>query len=328
MTARVGVCATAPGKLFLTGEWAVLVGAPAIVAAVDRRVTVRVTPTVETSLVVDSRAEGLQRTISDRTASLPGGDAGAVASAWQAMAGGGAQVIVDSSTFLIGERKLGLGRSAAVIAAATAAFRRLAGEPLDPTALRRAALAANARFQAGRGSGGDIAAVVHGGVVEVRRGADDLAVATRHLPAGLHLVAGWTGDSAHTTPLLAQFEAAVATRPAALSDLCDTAEAGADALARDHADDFCRAIDRAARALARLGDDLDLPIYTPALQRLVAVAERVGAVAKPSGAGGGDCGIALATSAAQAAAVRIAWQEAGIVPLPIAIAPEGVTVGD
>ena len=29
----------------------------------------------------------------------------------------------------------------------------------------------------------------------------------------------------------------------------------------------------------------------------------------------------------QAARVRTAWQEAGIVPLPVAIAPEGVTSG-
>jgi phosphomevalonate kinase len=56
----------------------------------------------------------------------------------------------------------------------------------------------------------------------------------------------------------------------------------------------------------------------------VAAARRAGAVAKPSGAGGGDCGIALAESAAQAAAVRAAWEAEGIVPLALAIAPEGV----
>ena len=50
----------------------------------------------------------------------------------------------------------------------------------------------------------------------------------------------------------------------------------------------------------------------------------MGAAAKPSGAGGGDCGIALATSEAQADAVRAAWRAEGIVPLPVAIAAEGV----
>jgi len=63
---------------------------------------------------------------------------------------------------------------------------------------------------------------------------------------------------------------------------------------------------------------------TPALARLVAAARRVGAAAKPSGAGGGDCGIALVTSAAQADAVCAAWRGEGIVPLPVAIVVEGV----
>jgi mevalonate kinase len=70
-----------------------------------------------------------------------------------------------------------------------------------------------------------------------------------------------------------------------------------------------------------------IPIVTPALARLVAAARRVGAAAKPSGAGGGDCGIALATSAAQAAAVRAAWQEEGVLPLPVRLASEGLTLG-
>ena len=77
----------------------------------------------------------------------------------------------------------------------------------------------------------------------------------------------------------------------------------------------------------RLGNELDLPLVTPALATLVRAAQRVGAAAKPSGAGGGDCSIALATSAAQAAAVRAAWQDAGILPLPVTIAAQGVVVG-
>src|SRR5207245_2975530 len=80
---------------------------------------------------------------------------------------------------------------------------------------------------------------------------------------------------------------------------------------------------RAGR-VARLGDETGMPIVTPALARLVAAARRVGAAAKPSGAGGGDCGIALVTSAAQADAVVAAWRAEGIVPLPVAITVEGV----
>jgi phosphomevalonate kinase len=62
------------------------------------------------------------------------------------------------------------------------------------------------------------------------------------------------------------------------------------------------------------------------LHALVEAAAGVGAVAKSSGAGAGDCGIALVRSAEQAEALRVAWREAGITPLPAALATEGVTV--
>jgi len=103
--------------------------------------------------------------------------------------------------------------------------------------------------------------------------------------------------------------------------------AAADAVARGDAATLLDALDRSASLLVRLGNELDLPLVTPALATLVRAAQRVGAAAKPSGAGGGDCGIALATSVAQAAAVRAAWQDAGILPLPVTIAAQGVVVG-
>ena len=113
----------------------------------------------------------------------------------------------------------------------------------------------------------------------------------------------------------------------ALPELTSVATAAADAVARGDAATLLDAVDRSAALLVRLGNELDLPLVTPALATLVRTANRVGAAAKPSGAGAGDCGIALATSAAQAAAVRAAWQDAGILPLPVQIAECGVTVG-
>ena len=109
--------------------------------------------------------------------------------------------------------------------------------------------------------------------------------------------------------------------------LREVAVRAADAIERGDAQSLADAVDRSADLLERLGSEVDIPIVTPALARLVAAARRVGAVAKPSGAGAGDCGIALAGSAAQAARVQAAWQEVGIVPLLVAIAPEGVTSG-
>lgn len=323
----MSVTARAPGKLFLFGEWAVLDGAPALVAAVDRRVEVTVEAGASGGLgagsageiVVDSADGGVARVDPARDP-LPNGDAGAVAAVARITGATGVSIRVDSRALLVGERKLGLGRSAAALVAVTAA--------LDPAASRdvvlERALAANRVLQGGHGSGGDVAAAVHGGVVEVRRDGDSVAVTPRRLPSGLRLVAGWTGSSAHTAPLLVRFaEGGASPALAALSELAD---AGAAAVAHDDAATLRDLVDRWAEALARLADERGLPLVTPALTALVAAARGVGAVAKPSGAGAGDCGIALVRSDAEAAAVRAAWRAAGIVPLDVAIAADGVEV--
>jgi len=324
---RTIVDASAPGKLFLTGEYAVLGGAPALVAAVDRRVHVRaaVGPG-DGPLVIDALAEHERFVVSaPLRADIAGGDAGAVLAAVESVGGGllgrAIEVVVDSRSFLVGGRKLGLGRSAATLTAAVAAFLALDRRAATDDVLRHA-LDANARFQSGRGSGGDVAAAVHGGVVEVRRGTGGLGVAPRRLPAGLQLVVGWTGEPAPTAPLLARFDAGRA--PATAAALAAAAEQAASAVAHDDAASFLDAVDRSSELLARLGDEVGLPIVSPPLARLVAAARRVGAAAKPSGAGAGDCGIAFVRSAADADAVVAAWRDADIVPLPLAITPDGV----
>src|SRR5262249_30568790 len=197
----------------------------------------------------------------------------------------GLRVIVDSRAFLIGERKLGLGRSAATLVAASAALAPAASQ----AELLERGLEANSLFQAGQGSGADVAAAVYGGLIEARREAAPPAGRTPALAGRLHPVAGGARTPAHTTPPLARFPAAPA--PAALAELASVATAAAEAVARGDAATLLDAVDRSAALLVRLGNELDLPLVTPALSTLVRVAQRAGAAAKPSGAGGGDCGI-------------------------------------
>jgi phosphomevalonate kinase len=325
------VTASAPGKLFLTGEYAVLAGAPALVAAVDRRAQVRVQLEPGAGpLEVESLAEGTRRAIHDpERDALGGGDAGAVLAALRSartaapsLAGLRARVVVDTRAFLADGQKLGLGRSAATVAAAVAALLAGVGRQ-DRGDILQAALAAHALFQEGRGSGADVAAAVRGGVLEFRRDRGEVTVRARALPPGLHLLVGWSGEGRATDPMLRRF-ADGASRPRALRDLSTAAEQAAAAVERGDGAALLDAIASAADLLVRLGDETGMPIVTPALARLVAAARRVGAAAKPSGAGGGDCGIALATSPAQADAVVAAWRAEGIVPLPVTVTAEGV----
>jgi len=328
-----GIVARAPGKLVLTGEYAALCGGPALVAAIDRHVELRLRwGPGPGPVVVESRAENGRWVIADPEREEPtGGDRGAVlaalrvASAWApALAGRSANVIVDSRPFLLDGKKLGIGRSAATVTAAAAAFLASAGHR-DPAETLEAAVAAHALFQEGHGSGADVAATAHGGVIEFRRSAGRIQTTPRALPDGLELLVGWTGEPMPTDPLIKRFASAASTRePAALAALCEVAERAAAAAVAGDRSRFLAAVRSTAELLDRLGHEVGIPIVTSALARLIAAAERCGAAAKPSGAGGGDCGIAFATSPAQAEAIRAAWQAAGIVPLRIAIAPAGV----
>src|SRR5262249_62153527 len=133
----------------------------------------------------------------------------------------------------------------------------------------------------------------------------------------------WTGAGAAAVALLRRFPAAIRTGPATLRERRVVAESAAAAVTAGARLAFLQAVDRSGSLLEQLGREIGLPITTPALARLVAAARRAGAAAKPSGAGGGDWGIAFATSPAQAAAVRAAWGAGGSVPLPLAIRAEG-----
>lgn len=149
------VIATAPGKLILTGEYAVLDGAPALVIAVDRRVAARREPgTVSSPFLLAVARELAQRYGADSTAALAA-----------------LEIAVDSTAFYASSdctQKLGLGSSAAVTVAATALALTAHHGTLDRDEVLAVALAAHANAQGAkgaRGSGADIAAAVYGGAI-------------------------------------------------------------------------------------------------------------------------------------------------------------------
>ena len=156
--------ATAPGKLILTGEYAVLEGAPALVIAVNRRVvaTRRIAPRGSSPFLI---------AVADEVAARKGADHPATKAAME--------IVVDSSMFYQGTHKLGLGSSAAVTVAAAALA--LAADTksipvIDKVEVLSIATAAHARAQGergARGSGADIAAAVFGGVLAFQRIAPD-----------------------------------------------------------------------------------------------------------------------------------------------------------
>ena len=314
-TLRGSPVVAAPGKVFLIGEYAVLDGAPAVVAAVGCLAIGQFVPGIEpASLFV---AEAVQTTLSgigDRAAALPAGS-----------------VMIDSAAFNMDGKKLGLGSSAAVTAAAVAAVLEMAGLPVAANRDLCFSLAERAHraAQGGAGSGADVAAAVHGGLVHYRRPPDGYPVIEkmRH-PPGLRLVVFSEGRPASTTEMIRAVKKFADTDPQGygqvMRPLRDQAEMFVEALAAANVPTLIAAAQGYGAGLAELGARAGIPIVTPRFEIAANLAANLGGVAKPAGAGGGDVGIALFGELSTARDFSARLQELGLRIIDVGLDSSGV----
>ena len=354
---------SAPGKLYIAGEYAVVEpGHQAVLVAVDRFITVRIAavehagPTGPTghirSALYEARSLAWYRRPEDGMVEVEKQFNDYVVSAIRLVeqmvreAGGSLRFFdLDISSELDdgSGRKLGLGSSSAVTVATVRAVARFYDLPLDDLAVYKLALLATDSVQP-IGSGGDIAASAFTGWVSYtspdrwwlhrvreRTGAADLVrmdwpglVIRRLPPPGLRLSVGWTGAPASTPRLVADVQArARGAHDAAYAEFLRGSEACLSALTRalqeNDSREIMRRIPQSRRLLSDLSRTSGILIETPELTRFVEIAQEHGAVAKSSGAGGGDCGIALCPPGADAAAMSAAWELAGVQPLSLSV---------
>ncbi|TFC77915.1 hypothetical protein E3O45_06615 [Cryobacterium sp. TMS1-20-1] len=325
------ITSSAPGKLFLLGEYAVLHGAPALLAAVDRRVTVTVVPAGSWRL--HAQSIGIQHLDLDDEGQLPAALNAqtrstlrlfdTVRAAVRARVGGGPfEISIDSAELSRDGHKLGLGSSAAVASALTAALARASRLHLDRAALFTLAQSAHRAAQDGTGSGGDVAASVYGGLLSYAVGATPVPL---QWPTDLTMLAVVTGEGSVTTDLVGRVNDFGAAHPlqhaqdvARLTRLAHTAQS---ALA-DRAE-FLRLIDDYFTALARLDSHAEAGIVTARHRELRVVAQRAGGVFKTSGAGGGDVGLAFSASGLAAERLAAALTDAGASVVPLVLGAEG-----
>lgn len=301
--------ASAPGKALLCGEYAVLDGAPAVVAAVDRRVTVSwsddsppMPPEVEATL-------GLARA---RCGHVPGA------------------LTVDASALRRKDIKLGLGSSAAAAAATAAAVFATHGKELEDPAVVRSvfecALEGHASI-APQGSGVDVAASALGGFLKFRRG-NGVEVQPLAAPSGLCIELVWTGHAARTSELVGKVlelrERAPADYSQHLARLSAAAQDFVDAFDEGSAADVIRVAASYAGAMAALGDAAGAPIVEAQLGRATELASRFSGSAKPCGAGGGDVAIAFFEDSAAAEAFKLACNAEGLHPIEVSWGAPGV----
>jgi len=288
----------APGKLVLTGAYAVLGGAPAIVMATDR------------GAYADDSRPNPSPSVEVRHAF--GGDT--------------ASPHVDASSLFDGSRKLGLGASAAILVASLGALEAARGADLSAADVRsrlfERARAAHAAAQNG-GSGVDVAASVHGGVLEYVPG----VAKPRKLPSGTVVHVFACGTSARTSELRARVDAFAAASPAAyrpcIDDLATIAHDAASAVQRGDHDAFIGAIRRAARALARLSAGANAGIVPQGFDALEDLAVAEGAAFCVSGAGGGDVATFVGSAPPTAAFVKRALEQ-GLFVIDVKLDEKGV----
>jgi phosphomevalonate kinase len=343
--------ATAPGKLILTGEYAVLDGAPALVVAVDRRAIARrnATPRGSSPFLVSVAEEIAARRGPDDPAARAALEISvdstafydrtstrrlaAISIARGSITAQRAAVSADLRPPEIADRnKLGLGSSAAVTVAATA----LALDTAHRREVLSVALAAHARAQGprgARGSGADIAASVYGGTIVFTRpaGSGPALIEPRRWPAAVTLLPFFTGVAADTAQLVARVTAAReahrAEVDAALTAIAEASRAACAALAAppDIAPvALIGALALAADATARLAAATRIDLVPACVNAARAALARLGGTAKTTGAGGGDVGVAVIPATLDETTAARLLIEAGCQPLRIALDETGV----
>ena len=309
---------SAPGKVVLWGEYAVLVGAPAGVLALNSEARVSLTPSADANWHFSS--EGLPSTPSKTAAeALPNSPQSTFVALtlkhWGyeqlAACGPPLRIHTDSAAFYANGQKLGLGSSAAVCTATYYALCDLT----DRRATVEEALALHRQWQGGKGSGLDVATVWQGGYVHFQNGQARRAT----LPDGLHWQVIYSGTSASTRDHIGHFEQwrQQGDTPA-LTDLATLSHALCeDGLTLTRLSDY-------HKALMALDQAAILNIFTQEHARLGKLAAASGVLYKPCGAGGGDIGIAFADDPEGLANFRQQAAADGFLPLDLEMATHGV----
>ena len=289
------ICASAPGKLVLSGEYAVLDGAAAISMAVDRRAIVTIVPREGDCHAVTapgfSDSESLFTAKSGELSWHAGGKEFTLfEQVWAAIGMSSRETlsfILDTRAFRENSIKTGVGSSAALTVALTAAMSAVSGADGAGVARR-----AHSEFQGGSGSGVDIATSLAGGVVQYRMGDNSgLRVAW---PAGLCYAVFWSGVAVNTRSKLEWLQEYPA--PAASATLGEAAEQFAAVFREGPVPRILDGLDDYAKALRQFDAESGLGIFAAGHARMADRATEHGVVYKPCGAGGGDVGIAVAAA--------------------------------
>lgn len=348
--------AKAPGKLFIAGEYAVVEpGHPAVIAAVDRFITVSVSPARKETGTIHSSVlsnEPIEWIIRDHVVSLvePSQSASILTATLSTLSRylddcgivlTPLNIYVTSDMVSTDGLKYGLGSSGAVTVALIQAVTRAYALELNPLQIYKLACLSHLSLGS-RGSFGDLAAASFTGWIAytrfsskpvnemlaslsiketVERQWPDLMIEALPTFDDLHFLVGWTGAPASTEDLVKAVsktdEVLTYTRFLEESRHCVTQLI--DAIKEQNQAAFLEALSRNQDQLVSMTVSRSLVYATPLLEKLLQIARSHQATGKISGAGGGDCGIAFLPAELDPHPLLTEWKKAGITPLSLAV---------
>lgn len=309
----------APGKLFVIGEYAVLHGGRALIAALDAGISCRLEEGGRWWLSAPDLGVDADM---DAAAERPGSAllAAAVEAARSEFPVDRPQRVSVRGAGSASRAKHGLGGSAASVVAVLGAFAAAAGRDPEAPEVRdrifRTSLAVHRRHQNGRGSGADVAAAVYGGWVDYALVEGGPRVAPAAMPPEARIAAAWSGVASDTARAIESFDgASFAPRlRAILGRFWGALERADRAAMLDAVTDYGAALEEMAGSTAG----------ARRVAELVRVARKRKFAAKGSGAVGGDCAIVLAFDPAGLRGLEGEWRARGAWPLEVSVDPRGV----
>ena len=161
MTEMQQFTASAPATFMIAGEHAVLYGQPALVGAIDKRLSVTLIPRRDNRIEIQSERLGhFSTSINDLQIQQPFHFVLGVLAHYQSILPTGCELIIESEF----SHQVGFGSSAAITVATLYVLHQWLGFITDPHEIFRQAQLVVQRVQ-GVGSGADVAASVFGGIV-------------------------------------------------------------------------------------------------------------------------------------------------------------------
>ena len=319
------------GKLMLSGEWSILTPGHSCLTLPTRGINVCIEPAAESC--VTSPAYGLELHPLSQLRAKQAATAQFLTTVFREVF---AQLGLedgalnpfhltlenDPHTYIARDgitHKLGIGSSACTVVGIAKALALFHEIPLDTKTLFNIATAAHSKAQGNLGSGFDIAAAASGTAImytaRSNARAMDYRIIPIALPADWHSAVGFSGTSASTTNLIKIFNSARIENPERVDSIVKQINECVQALTarikKNHIQAAMALININQELLHQLSALCNNALETPPLTEMIKIAAAFGAAAKFSGAGGGDCVIALCPDEKTKQKVYDAWSAAG-----------------